>query len=59
MQVAVCGMIAKHLKKDIEKLPKALVTPNGDVTVVQRSKNLSARCRVAAKYAYKYKICQV
>ena len=48
-------MFAKRgLLKIINKSP---VTLNGDSTaVVQRSKNLSARCAVAAKYALKYKL---
>jgi len=36
------------------------VTPNGNATTfVQRSKNLSAHCGVAAIYAQKYQICQL
>jgi len=36
------------------------VTTNGNVTTfVKRSKNLSARCGVAAIYAQKYQICQL
>ena len=39
---------------------KARVTPNGDATAfVHRSKNLTARCGVAAKTRLKYQICQL
>ena len=42
---------------EVAKRPQALwakapVTPNGDATAfVQRSKNMSARCGIAAEYA--------
>jgi len=40
-----------HIWDELNK-SKAPVTPNGDATAfVQRSKNLSARCGVAAKHA--------
>ena len=43
-------IIIKTMK--IVLIGKAPVTPNGDATAfVQRSKKLSARCEVAAKYA--------
>jgi len=43
-----------------EKGAKVPVTLNGVATAfVQRSKTMSARCGIAAEYAYKYQICQL